>query len=161
MAGRRERVVGADRVLADLERALEQRLGRIVALLPDVDAAQAFERHGDRRAFLAVHLLAQAQGLRVVALGVGKVAGALADQRQRIGLDAHLLVLGPELADHQRQGALGVLQRLVEGTGLVEISGGVAQVLQFARRLLCAAGANASSKSDCKRAQREADVTHD
>ena len=80
VAGRRERVVRADRVLADLERALEQRLGRVVALELDVDAAQVFERDGDRRAFLAVHLLAQAQGLRVVALGLGELAGALADQ---------------------------------------------------------------------------------
>ena len=136
MAARLVDMPEADQVLLELERAAEDRLRLIGATLPEMDAAELLERLGHAGAVGAVDLLAHAHGLGVVAQRQGKVADRLGDQAEGVVVDAGLLVIGPELANEERQGLLGKAQRLRVVAGAVEGVGGVAQLLQLAGELL-------------------------
>ena len=70
----------SDQLLLELERALEDRLGRVRASLLDVHGAQRLQRLGNARAPHAVDLLAHAHGLGVIPLRGGEVAGFLGGQ---------------------------------------------------------------------------------
>ena len=136
MAARLVDMPEADQVLLELEGAAEDRLRLIGTALPEMDAAELLERLGHAGAVGAVDLLAHAHGLGVVAQRQGQVADRLGDQAEGVVVDAGLLVVGPELADEERQGLLGKAQRLGVVAGAVEGVGGVAQLLQLAGELL-------------------------
>ena len=152
MAARLVGVSEPDQLLLELERALEDRLGRIRAPLLDVDGAQRLQRLGHAGAAHAIDLLAHAHGLGVVALRGGEVAGFLRRQAQRVVLEAGLLVVRAVLADDERQGALGKAQRLGVVAGPIEGVRGLAQVLQLLGGLL---GARAGAVSSTASAARQ------
>ena len=134
-------MIGPEHSLLDLERAPEQRLGRIVASAFHLYFPEVLERGRNDCVFLAVDLLAHAQAVGEILLRQRQIAGRLPDEAEHMILVAGLLVLGAVLADDQGQCAFGKLQSAREVAGLPERRRRLLQVLQLLGWLLCACSA--------------------
>ena len=103
-------MVGAERLLAQRQGALVQRLGLGVAALALVQKGEVVERGADRGVVGAERLLGDRQGALVQRLGLGGAALAVVQHGEVVERLADIGVVGAERLLEERQGAL--VQRL-------------------------------------------------